>query len=342
MNFRKIISLTFLTFITLPLALAQEGNSAVDSTSMGVAQRMILSITNSISIPSLEAALEAVDLEVTEEEVGSISKWTGGTLLQVGFSQLALSNWAAGGYDNVALNGHLNIYRNYEVIEHMYWENRLQMAYGFVHSFGDRYKKSDDKIILDSKLAYKAVNEFYAAAIFNFRSQMTGGYNYPSSGDKILISSPFAPAYFSLGIGMDYKPIKPLSLNFSPLTGNLVVVSVEELRTRYGNRADQAAKLELGAQLKLDYRHKISNNLTINSTLNLFSDYLDTPKNIKVLWDLFVDTKLNKYFSVNLRTNLIYDDKILIADKEGHMAPRVQFKEAISVGFSYTFGEFKK
>jgi len=270
------------------------------------------------------------------------SKWKGGTLLQLGFSQLSLTNWASGGYDNVSLNAFVNVFRNLEVNKEMFWENRLQIGYGFVQSFGDRYKKSDDKLIFDSKLGYKTVKNFFAAASFNFRSQMTNGYTYPANQDPIVISRLFAPAYFSLGLGMDYKPSKPLSINFSPLTGNLVIVTDENLRVRYGNKKDEQAKLELGAQFKMEYKNQISKNLTINTTLNLFSDYLRKPQNIKVMWDFFADSKIHKFFSINIRTNLIYDNEILIANKEGELAPRLQFKEILSVGFSYTIGDFKK
>ena len=59
-------------------------------------------------------------------------------------------------------------------------------------------------------------------------------------------------------------------------------------------------------------------------------------------WDFNAELVLTKYLVTTLRTNLIYNDKVLIADKDGHEAPRVQFKEVLSVNFSYTFGEFKK
>lgn len=269
------------------------------------------------------------------------SRWNGGTLLQLGFSQLSLTNWASGGFDNIALNAYVNIYKNY-TYEQMFWENRLQLAYGFIQSFGDRYKKSDDKFIFDSKVGYKAYEKVFASASFNLRTQIANGFTYPANADPKLVSAPLAPAYFSLGVGLDYKPAKPISINFSPLTGNLVVVRIPELRTRYGNKADQGAKLELGAQMKIEYKDKVFKNTNVTTTLNFFSDYLGTPKNIKVYWDLLIDSKINKFFSVNLRTNLIYDDDILIADKDGNLAPRLQLKEIFSIGFSYTFGNFKK
>ena len=303
---------------------------AQEKKSLSVGHELSLIVASKVEIPKLTPP---------EPEP---SRWSVGTFVQLGFSQLSLTNWSSGGNNNVALNTYLNIYRNYAIKEEMFWENRLQVGYGFVQSFGDRYRKSDDKLIFDSKLGYRAFRNFFAAASFNFRSQMTNGFTYPANTDPVLVSGPFAPAYFSLGVGMDYKPFQPLSVNFSLLTGNLVIVEKRGLRTRYGNKIDQAAKLELGAQLKFEYRHKISNNLTINSTLNLFSDYLGTPKNVKVYWDLFIDTKINKFFSASIRTNLIYDDEILIADKDDRMAPRIQFKEILSIGFSYTIGDFKK
>lgn len=331
---RLLILLLFVTISSVAQEKKINESKLSNSYNLSVGQELSLFIASKVVIP--KATPEPIEPEPVP------SKWSGGTMVQVGFSQLSLTNWASGGYDNVALNTNVNIYRNYAVKKDMFWENRLQIAYGFVHSFGDRYKKSDDKLILDSKLGYRAFNDFFAAASFNFRTQVTNGFSYPANKEPILLSGPFAPAYFSLGIGMDYQPIKQLSLNFSPLTGNLVVVEKQELRKRYGNKIDQATKLELGAQFKVVYKHQISKQLNINSTLNLFSDYLGKPQNIKVYWDLFIDSKINKYFSVNIRTNLIYDNDILIADKDGNSAPRLQFKEILSVGFSYTFGEFKK
>lgn len=308
---------------------SQNENTSKEYQILSENHKMLVDIALKAKIPQPEVKIATVP-----------SNWSKGSLLQLGFSQMSLSNWAAGGYSSVALNAYVNMFKTYEVKD-MFWENRLQLAWGFINSFGDKFKKSDDKIIFDSKYGYRAWNKVFASAAFNFRSQFSNSFNYPSSG-KVLVSGPFSPAYFSFGIGLDYKPAKVLSINFSPLTSNLVIVTKEELRVKYGNRVDQPAKLELGAQLKIDYKQQLSKNLAVASNLILFSDFLKNPQNIKVNWDLFIDAKINKYFSTNIRTNLIYDDNILIPDKDGVLDKRVQFKEILSVGFSYTFGQFKK
>jgi len=327
-----------------------------DTTRYGEVIRLIMEISSKISVPTDSAEVVVSGFDINTATLGELKAirdsirakfWTKGTLVQLGFSQMALSNWNAGGSDNLALNAYVNMYRNYAYND-MFWESRLQMGYGFMTSFGtkykrDRFKKTDDRLIFDTKLGYRAVKNLFASVMFNFRSQFANGYTYPADEDtSVIASAPFSPAYFSLGTGLDYKPVESLSVNISPLTGNLVVVSKEDLRMKYGNKQDQFARLQLGAQIKMDYKKAITKDMNIQTTVNLFSDYLGIPQNIKVYWDLFIDAKLSKYFSTTVKTNLIYDDEILIANKDGVLAPRLQFKEMFSVGFSYTFGEFKK
>lgn len=82
-------------------------------------------------------------------------------------------------------------------------------------------------------------------------------------------------------------------------------------------------------------------NVKLTTTLGLFSNYLENPQNIDINWDLLVLMKVNKYITVSLNTNLIYDDDITITqDKDGDglnevNGPRTQFKEILAVGFSY-------
>jgi hypothetical protein len=333
----KRLSVFFTAILVFSISLsAQDTKTQTQTQNQSLIQglskphQIILDLTSRFTVP-----------DVKKIEENKISNWKQGALLQMGFSQMSLTNWAAGGYSSVALNAYVNTFKTYEVKD-MFWENRLQLAWGFINSFGENFKKSDDKIIFDSKYGYRAWNKVFFSAAFNFRSQFSNSFNYPVNTGKTLVSGPFSPAYLSLGLGLDYKPVRAVSINFSPLTSNLVIVSKEALRTKYGNRKDQPAKLELGAQLKVDYKQQLSKDVAVASTLILFSDFLGKPQNIKVNWDLFIDTKINKYFSANIRTNLIYDDNILIPDKNSVLNKRVQFKEILSIGFSHTFGQYKR
>lgn len=93
---------------------------------------------------------------------------------------------------------------------------------------------------------------------------------------------------------------------------------------------------EFGAQLKVKLDKEVFKNVKVDTELVLFSDYLNKPQNIQVYWDLSISMQVNKFMSANIRTNLIYDDNIQIADKFGVKAPRVQFREVLSIGLSYT------
>ena len=271
------------------------------------------------------------------------AEWNKGIATTIGFSQLSLTNWAAGGAGQLTLNTYADLYANLTKGKFI-WSNELQAGYGFIESFDTGYKKSDDRLIFDSKFGYKAAEKLYLSAVYNFRTQFARGY----SGDEI-VSDFFAPAYTSLGLGIDFTPVKNVSINFAPLTGKVTMVREQELRTRYGNAVDQFARFELGAQLKVDAKLEVE-NFKVGTTLVLFSDYLNKPQNIKVNWDVNAEAKISKFFSVTLRTNMIYDDNVLLnktktlrtGETVSYQAAGVQFKELFSIGFTYTFGEKKK
>lgn len=269
------------------------------------------------------------------------AEWNKGFATTVGFSQLSLMQWAAGGAGQLTLNTYADLYANLTKGRFV-WANELQAGYGFIESFETGFKKSDDRLIFDSKFGYKAAEKFYFSAVYNFRTQFAPGF----SGDD-LVSNFFAPAYTSLGLGIDYTPAENVAVNFAPLTGKVTMVKPEELRTRYGNAVDQFARFELGAQLKVDAKLEVQ-DFKVGTSLVLFSDYLNKPLNIKVNWDVNAEAKITKFFSVTLRTNMIYDDNVLVpklrkgTKDEYYDGKGIQFKELFSIGFSYTFGQQKK
>ncbi len=91
------------------------------------------------------------------------------------------------------------------------------------------------------------------------------------------------------------------------------------------------------------YTANVMENITLQTKLELFSNYLETPQNIDINWETLISMKVNKLISATLSTHLIYDDDIEITiDKNDdgiidERGPRIQFKEVLGVGFSYKF-----
>jgi len=312
--------------------------------------------------------------QVTDKEKALKSKsadtldgWKTGGIMNVNFSQVSLNNWAAGGQNSTSINSLFSLFANYKKNNDS-WENYLDLGYGLVKQGDEGYIKSDDRIDFTSKYGRKAAEDFYYAALLNFRSQFTGGYNYPN--DSVKISDFFAPAYAVGAIGMDYKPNDKFSLFLAPLTAKTTFVGSQMLAdqgafgveaAKYAGDNPDSTKLkdgenirvELGGYLRFMYQVDITEDISFKTNLNLFSNYLEKPQNIDIGWDNLLSLKVNNFITASVSTSLIYDDDISIIesksdgspklDSEGNKiaGPRTQFKYVIAVGFQYKFGAAK-
>ena len=324
-----------------------------------------------------EAAKAITEAPEAEKKVEQPKYWDESLKTNIKFGQTSLNNWAAGGDNTVTLQAFIDGNANYKK-DNLFWNNRLQLDYGFVYASSKPIlQKSDDRIYFESKFGYKneKMRNFSFSANYDFKSQFSTGYDYKTpenlkddlgndlkGGDlrqawrdaRNIKSGFLAPAYTNLALGIDLKPWKWLSLNIAPFTGGVVIVRNPELRKNYGmdlkeewvgvteNLPDdgtqyRSARFEFGAQVKADIAVKVNDNFAYTSQLVLFSNYLDHPENIRVNWDNRFDWKIAKYFSLTLTTNMIYDDKVLIfSEKDGLTKQRVQFKESLLFGFTYT------
>lgn len=318
----------------------QRADAQVKDENLTSAQEMCLIAVSKVEIP-----------EIKYVEVEPPKYWTNGIMNQIGFSQVSLTQWAAGGAGSIAMNAYVDAHANYKK-GLMIWENRANLAYGFVNTIGERFKKSDDRIQLESKWGYGVANKLYASAVFNFRTQFARGYTYGTTkADDKLISTFMAPGYITLGLGVDWKPHSTLSFNIAPVTGNVVVVGYNKdeeiekvLKKKYGfkdEELDNDVRKEFGAQLKGEFK-KGFKNITVGTVVTLFYDYLAPKVAPQVYWDLNLDFKITRFFAATVRTNLIYDERIILEKKNGESGPGVQFKEAFSLSFTYTFGNYQK
>lgn len=305
--------------------------------------------------------------QITDEEknlrsvdTDTILGWRRGGVISLNLSQTSLKNWAAGGQNSFALNSLISVYAQYRKTQ-SYWDNSLDIGYGILkQGKNSQFIKTDDKFDFLSKYGRKAFDNFFYAALFNFRTQMTVGRDY--STDTAKISNFLAPAYITGAIGLDYKPNSHFSVFVAPLTGKITIVKDQDLANagafgvepaeydHMGNILESGNNLrtEFGGYIRVIYsknnfKSEILKNIGFTTKLDLFSNYLNNPQNIDVNWETLLSVQVNKYILVNINTHLIYDDDIDIAiDNDGdgvieETGPRIQFKEIFGVGFAYKF-----
>lgn len=272
-------------------------------------------------------------------------------MLTLNLSQVSLNNWASGGQSSISSTGLGNGFINYKSGK-ISWDNTLDLAYGIIKEGKSKLRKSDDKIDFSSKLGYQTSKNWNLSVLLGAKSQFTDGYNYPN--DSVIISRFAAPAYFILALGMEYKPSDVFTCFLSPLTGRLIWVNDKKLADSgafgvekatldaLGNVVTEGKRLryEMGGYIKAQFKKDIVTNVNLQSKLELFSNYLETPENVDINWEVLLTMKVNSFLSASISTQLIYDDNTDISiDKNNDgvvdaIGPRVQFKEVLSVGLS--------
>ncbi len=272
----------------------------------------------------------------SQESADTVKVWTTGGAGSLTFSQVSLTNWAAGGANAVSGNAFINLFANYKK-GRMTLDNTLDIAYGLVNQKGEGTRKSDDRVELAVKYGRNAFKNWFYSGLVSFKTQLTDGFNYPN--DSVIISRLLAPAYLMAALGMDYKPSDNFTLFISPVTAKNTFVLDDALADdgAFGVEPGKKFRAEIGGYLKMMYKTPLVDNVDLLTKLDLFSNYLDKPQNIDVSWEALITMKINKYLSANLNTQLIYDDDIRIADDSGHISPRIQFKEIFGAGFSVKF-----
>lgn len=275
--------------------------------------------------------------------------WTHKGNIGLNIAQSSFTNWAAGGQNSLAYLGLLNYQINYAK-GNFKWDNTLNTALGYSYfNFKQKPIKTEDKIEFTSLAGIKASDKLFYSLEFAFRSQFAYGFDYTKDSTQ-YISKFLAPAYLTLGLGVEWVPSPHFSLNFAPLTGRITIVNDDYLskigafgvEPGYFNPNDSTqwipgkkVRYEFGARLVAKFNYPLTQNINFDSKLELFSNYLDHPERIDVDWQNMLVMKVNSWLNCNIATHLIYDYDIPFHDAAGDLIPgsKVQFKEVLSIGF---------
>ncbi len=334
-----------------------------------------LSILMLLVFVGFVANAQVADTDKTDALIKDINKeknndlkegWNKNGVLNIGLNQGTLQNWAAGGERySLAVNGVFNGYAT-KLMGNKIWENTLDMYYGlnYVSSTDFVPKKIDDRIDFSSRYGIKPMSwsnknilkHTYLMGLVRAQTQFTKGYNYEnpawqSENGSQGISDLFSPLYTTFALGADYRPSKNFSVFFSPAAARLIfansVYTSLKPEGQFGIDQGETMAFEFGAYLSARYNTKISENLDYRTRLDLYSNYLNNPQNVDILWDNFFAFKLGKYIGAGLGVTMVYDHDVpgqLTDDTNGDGTPDnygslgwVQLKQVLNLGFNYKF-----
>ena len=266
----------------------------------------------------------------------------GANLSQASFSD----NWKAGGVNNVAYTLLLQTKANYKHGNSSF-DNEVDFQYGNVRNRGIGWRKSLDKLYIDSKYGYAISKDWSIYASLNVLSQFDLGraYNFKTAAGKdsaanIVTSGFFAPGFITESVGFEYKPVDYFFIRFGTGTLRQTIVRSDVSKKFAATEAGKAASLygvdagkeyrnEVAFQILSGFEKEIMKNVFLKMRYIGFINY-EKLGSIKQ-WDHRVEVgilaKVNKYISANVSGIMIYDYD---ADTD------VQLSQVIGVGILYT------
>jgi len=278
----------------------------------------------------------------SQENIDSLnidSKWKkSGTILFLA-NQSSFSNWSSGGQSSVSgtlkFNYNLNYYENGWA-----WDTKIQSAFGLNKIGGsDFLRKTDDKIEINSVIGKKFNNNFIGkwsySSFFNFQTQFAKGYNFgkDTNGNinRTEKSRFFSPATSLLGVGLYWKRDQNFWINVAPMTAKLILVNriftrdLNEGQTYFGIKKNGNSRFELGASFRSFFKKEIYENIILQNSLSLYSDYLNNPQNVDFDYTVNIAMQVNKFLSTNIIVQFVYDDNEI---------KRLQIREVFGLGLN--------
>ena len=245
----------------------------------------------------------------------------------------ATENWHQGAANAFAMLWAAKAFANYNK-GNLSWENNAEWRVGVSTVSGDTLRKmntTDDIFQVYSKLGYQVHKQWYVSMFADLRTNFFP--NFQKNSNR-LNTTFLTPIRYNMGLGIDYKPLKGLSVNISPVTYKLIYalntdaerIDVNELGIETGNDILN----EVGSSVRVEWKWRPLREIEIETKFYFFTNY----KQIETELEIDVDFYINKYMSAKLLLHPRYDGTI---DDVANEISKLQFKELISVGFSHTF-----
>lgn len=251
------------------------------------------------------------------------NKWIPSLVTNIGFNQVAFTNWVKGGDNSIAWSILTNFsYNNFSDL--WTYKNSLKIMYGRSKIGSGTYITTDNDLYIENLVSYNigwAVSPFFSNSI---RTQISKGFDYKTTPAK-QISDLFDPGYITQTFGFTYDKYpniitrlgigfqEVISNKFNQYTDNVTTSNVEKF------------KLETGIESVTDFNFKVDDNIIYKSKLRLFTQFksLDV---LDVRFDNIIVAKVSKLISINFNYFVVY---------EKALSTKVQIKEGLQVGLVF-------
>ncbi|MGD1894250.1 MAG: DUF3078 domain-containing protein [Cyclobacteriaceae bacterium] len=253
------------------------------------------------------------------------------------FNQAAFSdNWTGGGVNSVAFSSFL-IYQTSYKRGPWSWDNLVDLLYGVVNNSGEEFRKSQDRLLLDSKVGYEISKNWNAYSSVNFLTQFAPGFRYEETAnggeEAFKISDFMAPAFLTFSFGAEYAPNDNFTLRLSPFSPRFTFVTDTTLylntvdNTNYGVPIGETVRAEwLAAQLIAAWNKDITETINLQTRYLLFANFETfNGEEIDHRLDLTLVAKLTEYINVNFSAIGIYDFD---------QSENIQFSKLLGVGIA--------
>ncbi|MCM1034135.1 MAG: DUF3078 domain-containing protein [Paludibacter sp.] len=241
-------------------------------------------------------------------------------------------NWYAGGNSNFALLTLVQGTLKYDNHKNLTWENSLEWRMGFNTVTGDSLRKvntNDDLFRLYTKLGLKAFGKFSYSLSADFETQF---FNTWKENTLELKTGPLTPIRLNVSLGLDYKPVKGLSIVIAPLTYKMVYAhdTLHVSQTAFG--IDEGTRLlnDVGSSLRVDWSWKPVREIALDTKFYCYTNYHRVELDLEVTCNFII----NRFISARVMLHPRYDNTIILPDDA---RARIQFKEMLSIGFAHKF-----
>ena len=325
------------------LALAEQ--MRLDSLAREMAELDSLKALNEPFVEEIEAQIPSIKVEKSwikdaEEDRNDVLRairdmktpWRKEATLMLQITQnYVTSNWYQGGSSSFAGLGIVKGNISY-IGERLTWENSGEWRIGGSTISADSLHKvntTDDLLRLYSKGNLRIVPKLFVSLSSEIETRLLPTYK---SNSNELKSGPFAPFRFNAAFGIDYKPVKGLSISFSPVSYKVIHImdTVRVKVTDYGLDAGQRTQHNIGSSVRVEYTWKPVREVSIETRFYTYTNYRQVEIDLEVNCDFII----NRFMSARLMVHPRYDTSVVM---EGEDHAKIQFRELLSIGFAHKF-----